>query len=622
MENGHDLGEALILTPFATHPLDAGQRKRAYQTTMLIKDLGFRITLIHYAFETRWYWGHNQEDDAAMRLQWGNDIIHFYANKKVGLPPVNGQMHHLDEWWDEGLGGLLTNVFSKRSYDIFVVHNIWLSKAFDFAPYDTCKVLEMHDLFSQRAKEFRDTGVEPEFFYCSEEDELFGLNRSDLAWSIKAEDERWCREKGIVPGKLVTIPYAEPSNVHEIDELISKRLSPLANGKVTFGVIGSDIHFNRYAVAELIRQLELAIRRTYAPVELLLAGSICRSLGDCPPFVKKLGFVDRLEDFYSSLDVVIVPMTHGTGVKIKSVEAVSFCKPILFTAHSAEGTGYTGQVFANLAELANCAAEIALASEIPQTLLEATLKAQSSIHQQLVDSKSQFKAIYLKKRPEFLHVVGPSSHDKHDLVIDAALGILLFKQLASWFRPSGISVHPLLSPFFPSVPAAPLPFVGNSELLMSKAATAQFVFVSAYERDLICELLKRCGEACLILDCRRLSVLEMEDDLRAYMAQSSAIRLMVSPWQAPFVPADFLSSLLVFPCLNERFSWDPHAAFVRDTFQESLSFQHLDDQAALLTELRQLGMCSDESSSHYAYNMKMCIVEAKQSLLGMLRFKP
>jgi hypothetical protein len=77
------LGHALILSPFATHPLDAGQRKRAFQTTSLLKEWGFSLTFLHFAFETRWYWGHNSEDDVVLREQWDGDVLHFYANKKL-----------------------------------------------------------------------------------------------------------------------------------------------------------------------------------------------------------------------------------------------------------------------------------------------------------------------------------------------------------------------------------------------------------------------------------------------------------------------------------------------------------------------------------------------------------
>lgn len=552
------LGTALILSPFATHPLDAGQRKRAFQTTSLLKDWGFSITFLHFAFETRWYWGHNSEDDAVLREQWEGDVLHFYANKNVGLPPLNSESHQLDEWWDEALGGYINNIFSKRQYDLFVVHNIWLSKAFDYAPYHCLKVLEMHDLFSQRAKEFEATGVPPEFFHCSEKDEVFGLRRADLLFAIKQEDAEWCKVRELGKTQVITIPYVEQSASQQLGVDPSTDVQPLHLGKVVFGMIGSDIHFNRHAVHALIKELDAVIRETYAPIEFVLAGSICRSVGECPVFVKKLGFVDQVSDFYSAVDVVMVPMLHGTGVKIKSVEALNYRKPVLFTAHSAEGTGFEGRVCHTLTEMAQRAAQIALGGVIPIDLLNDCLGGLSRSRSWVEGTKQDFLSCYNQKRPSFLQFLGTSSAPLARVLFETFAGLSLYKELAKTFRSQGICIQPVMSQYVASVPSQPIAEIQSMRAAIDSWSSATFVIISLAQHGLLKTLSSHDGPRLILLDCRFASI----ESLRSIRLDDHEIKknvaCILTPMQASLLNKTFEFQAILFPILTERSTWDPH----------------------------------------------------------------
>jgi hypothetical protein len=53
--------------------------------------------------------------------------------------------------------------------------------------------------------------------------------------------------------------------------------------------------------------------------------------------VKLLGFVDNVYDFYAQGDVAINPVYQGTGLKIKTFEALSYGKVTMVHPHSMEG---------------------------------------------------------------------------------------------------------------------------------------------------------------------------------------------------------------------------------------------------------------------------------------------
>lgn len=552
------LGNALILSPFATHPLDAGQRKRAFQTTSLLKEWGFSITFLHFAFETRWYWGHNSEDDAVLREQWEGDVLHFYANKNVGMPPLNSESHQLDEWWDEALGGYINNIFSKRQYDLFVVHNIWLSKAFDYAPYHCLKVLEMHDLFSQRAKEFEATGVPPEFFHCSEKDEVFGLRRADLLFAIKQEDAEWCKARELGKTQVISIPYVEQSSSQQLGVDPSTDVEPLHPGKVVFGMIGSDIHFNRHAVHALIKELDAVIRETYAPIEFFLAGSICRSVGECPVFVKKLGFVDQVSDFYTAVDVVMVPMLHGTGVKIKSVEALSYCKPVLFTAHSAEGTGYTGRACQSLAEMAHWAAWVALGGAIPIDLINDCRESLLRSRDWILEAKQAFLSYYKQKRPSFVQILAPSNSDPGTSFFETLLGLVLFKEMSSVFRANGICVHPSIVQYLVSVPGNPIGDIRYSRNLLDALLRSTFAIVSWSQLGLLRDISQYANIPAVMIDCRAITPRQLQQAIIECRECHDQYIILVTPFQASLLADSCDLRLIVYPLYSSRECWDPH----------------------------------------------------------------
>ena len=552
-------GRALVLSPFATHPLDAGQRKRAYQTTKLLQGLGFRITFLHYAFETRWYWGHNEEDDMVLRQQWG-DVLHFYGHKGVGMPPKNGISHELDEWWDEDLGGYLENLFCKRRFDLFVVHNVWLSKAFDHAPDICVKALETHDVFSARADQFRATGVDPEFFHCSVKDEVFGLNRADLLIAIKEEDASWYAHQNLKAGiSVLTLPYLEPE-LPSISIEERARIGYVHPTKVRFGIIGSDIHFNRVAIDNLVCELDKVVKETYAPVEIVLAGSICRSVADQTGLITKLGFVKEVSDFYDAVDIIVVPMLNGTGVKIKSVEAIRYRKPVLLTEHSAEGTFHHGHHAIHLRQMAERMASIALRRPDLTTLLAETDAALQRALEELDRNARALLRQMKHRRTGFLLVARAAAQPGEPSPIDRLVHLSTYRLLGSWFRPLGLVTDAITARSIEDVPGDPLTIVRDRIELERLLELAGFVVIDGREHQLLELLLHPDLQITVIIDLR---LLDLEESLFLQRSHGSRpnVLFFVNPllvgWWDQEVPS---GSRVAMPLLNDRLTWDPHLA--------------------------------------------------------------
>ncbi len=322
---------ALVISPFATAPLDAGHRRRTMQMTKLLADAGYEITFLLLAFEDPWYWRHDQDFADRLREQWP-EVILLYADRRVGLPPKSGALHHLDEWWDPALEQMLTNLNSRRFFDVVVVHNVWLSKAFDFVHPNSFKVLETHDLFWKRSEVFARMGMKPEFFVTSQSSEVFGVRRADIAVTIQELEGVELLAKTDKP--VVTVPFYDFSL--ELEARPASAAHYHSPDKVIFGALASDNPFNVAGLNALLKELEQVVCETFAPVEIVVGGRVGERI-DKRAGVKCLGFVETEAGFYADVDFAIAPVFDGTGFKVKMADALALRIPTLLSEHAAEG---------------------------------------------------------------------------------------------------------------------------------------------------------------------------------------------------------------------------------------------------------------------------------------------
>ena len=386
---------ALVVTPFLPLPADAGQRKRVLQFHELLRSLGCHITLLHYAVEQPFAWA--QHDGIAHAVQeMMDETITVQVGPAFGRPPLSGGAHRLDEWWDPTLSDTVQRLFARRWFDLVVVNNVWLTKVFDFAPPGVVKILESHDVFSDRIEALRAIGAEPDFFVCDRSDESFGWNRVDVVVAI-ADEERRTMANHLRKAKAVALPYAE--------EMMAPRQQDYVHpGKVVFGFFGSAHPFNVHGLKALIAQLSRVAR--WAPIELTIAGEVGRALTpDEAALVTDLGYVKSPDDFYDAIDIFVSPLDFGSGLKIKVVEAISKGIPTLITEHSAIGTCIDGQfVVKDVAALAEAMARIAHRRPDLDLLSEALGNSQANLAQAVEDGTRRLvDAIEGSQRRTILH---------------------------------------------------------------------------------------------------------------------------------------------------------------------------------------------------------------------------
>ena len=330
---GHSI---LVLSPTPTYPTNAGNRKRIYHYCRELQMRGAKIHFLYYPFEW-WFSWIPQKDITAMTGQWDSFSI-VPSTIPIQAPPIENKIHHhIDEWWDgPALEPMLTWLFQRKHYDAFIVNYPYLSKAFEFAPSDTLKILDMHDQFSGRRELLERMGSSPEFFYTTAEQEKVALDRADLIWAIKEEEAIFFRTLTEKP--VVTMPHIEP-------EVVIERLRiPEDEGYLVLGMVGARNTINYRNAMVFIEEVLPILSRYLAPVKIRFGGGMCmdfESWTELPAGIELVGQFDKSEEFYATVDAMLVPLTFSTGLKIKAVEAFALGMPVIAHKHAVEGIPVT-----------------------------------------------------------------------------------------------------------------------------------------------------------------------------------------------------------------------------------------------------------------------------------------
>ena len=317
----------LVLSPTPTWPLNFGNRKRIHSVCQRLKDQGASVHFVHYASEEDWRHTFNESAYQAMCANW--DVVeNVWPSIPLHDAPKNSLSHEIDEWWDPSLDNHLKQLLSKKKFDLVIVNYTWLSKAFSLVPEGALKVLDTHDKFSGRKNLLVNNNIAPEFFYTNEENEAIALNRADVVWAIKDEEKEYF--EGI----------SECDNIFtmlHMDER-AERILKLDREELRFGFIGARNNINKTNVEAFISHALPIFEKYLPPIKFVIAGSVCEDISQIEsPYLEYRGPVKDVDEFYSDVDVIVVPMEFSTGLKIKTAEALAKGLPVVSHSQAFEG---------------------------------------------------------------------------------------------------------------------------------------------------------------------------------------------------------------------------------------------------------------------------------------------
>jgi glycosyltransferase involved in cell wall biosynthesis len=309
----------LVISPTPTHPQDAGNRARIHAMLSWLKAAGHQVHLCLLLREN--------PSEAALRDMAGawDELIavpHDRTRERRSL----GDQQALDDWiLPEAEQAFASLAARDPGFGLVLVNYVFLSKAFTFFPHHVLKVLDTHDVFADRAAKLAAIGLRNAFFSTTAEEEARGLGRADIVLAIQSKDAAAfaarTRTRIITVGHIAAAPRPP--------------LPPRPAGeRIAIGYIGSINPINTRA---LRRFLDAFGPGTMAgAAEVIVAGGAGQVLAEGDG-LRRLGPVADPDELYTLVDLLVNPHEGGTGLKIKTVEALQRGRPVIGTAAAFEG---------------------------------------------------------------------------------------------------------------------------------------------------------------------------------------------------------------------------------------------------------------------------------------------
>lgn len=345
----------LFVLPFLPYPLVSGGHQAIYNGIDCVKD-DFNIFIAYYVS-----WGFDESAAVEFQKRFPHatllpmDTRHKAPNfrarvidklqrmlavqaKKYNAPDKNAK-YDLWLWSDKPQPAkwemFIWDVCMKYHIDIAQVEMPWISSFILSLPDTVKKVYVHHELaFVKHGLELKD---DPDNLYAKTcykhtlASEINMLNTADHIITLSPIDKRKLEEKG------VTTPISSSFAVVNTNSDISPYLSD--ESVLTF--IGPDDNIpNRVGLRWFLDNCWLALKEKDPTYKLKVIGKWREEnrkvILKYFPEVEFIGFVDDLYEMMKGT-VMIVPITIGSGIRMKILEAASMGVPFVSTTVGAEG---------------------------------------------------------------------------------------------------------------------------------------------------------------------------------------------------------------------------------------------------------------------------------------------
>jgi len=227
----------------------------------------------------------------------------------------------IDDWVGDDLMDFIKILDKNCHFDLCLCNYVFLSKTLTYFNNSIKKILVTHDIFSDRNKRMHEVGIDSFYFGTVPEEEKKGLERADCIIAIQEKERMFF--KTITDKPIITLPYI-PSKKYQTYQFSEAHLR--------VGYIASHHGPNILSITEYIKLL-----KNEKEIEIFIAGPISCAIDPTLKNVHILGIIDNLEEFYSRYDIYPNPDLMESGLKIKTVEAFSYGRPVICTKAASAG---------------------------------------------------------------------------------------------------------------------------------------------------------------------------------------------------------------------------------------------------------------------------------------------
>lgn len=317
----------LVVSKCPTHPTTAGNRNFIKMQCELLKQLGHNVNFLYIQeLSLR----NKKSFIPDMRKYWGDKLyIYDYSFPQKMLTCIvarvrkyyySGYLKRFDQY-PFRLHSLVRKIQQQEQFDCCIVQYYYLAKLFKYVHFPL-EGLVTHDYFAYKNLHIGNNNVQQ----ITAHEEAMALQCCPHIFALNTGEAEYFKRLA---------PCSEVYNVFSSYQYHSQPIK--GNHDILF--LSGPNNFNINGLRWFLNNVFPCIQQAFPDVRLRIAGAICQELNDLKEVdnIELVGQVDSPDAFYASADVAINPTYQGTGLKIKTFEAISYDKVVLAHPHSKVG---------------------------------------------------------------------------------------------------------------------------------------------------------------------------------------------------------------------------------------------------------------------------------------------
>lgn len=320
----------LIVSKCPTHPTNAGNRWWILSQAEMFMSLGHEV---HFLYINEMPLKRDTvpyiESLEKSRKYWSDKFHLFTVSKFQKYKMIAAKLYRMkfghnywkvDDQYPFGLEQMVNELDGTIHFDVCIINYYYLSRLFEHINIPK-KAIATHDCIAYKQLK---TGMPT--LCITADTEAKAMQRCPHIFALQEQEADYFQ---------MLSPCSKVYNLYGKYEHHAQAL--VGNHKMVF-LSGNNI-FNQNGIRWFLREVFPDIRKAVPDAEVLIGGSICKIIKDLDNIdgVKWLGGVDDPAEFYAQADIAINPVYQGTGLKIKTFEAISYDKVTLVHPHSMAG---------------------------------------------------------------------------------------------------------------------------------------------------------------------------------------------------------------------------------------------------------------------------------------------
>ena len=251
-------------------------------------------------------------------------IKYYFCNIKIWKKRRKTKL--LYGFIDDAIISFVQEIIKKNKYDFIYVHYIWIAELLLHVklPKDCKKIYSMHDA------NFLQIAYRKDDFYDDLKKEITILRQMDKILCISF-DEQFLFQRLLPKKEFYFLPPPIP-----VKPVISKK-------DIDILFLGYSNPYNIEAVKWLVDNILPQLNKQ---IHLTICGKVLKMLSETEPQyykkldnfnVNKIDYAEDLDVLYSRTKISVSPLWGGTGMKIKTIDAMSRGIPVVATLLGVDG---------------------------------------------------------------------------------------------------------------------------------------------------------------------------------------------------------------------------------------------------------------------------------------------